>query len=160
MCRAVIILLAGLFAFASCVDTVDRSLSRRYEIEPEANRSAELEQRFQETLRVIEQNPYETGPRYWLGNYYIHEKRDYEAALEQFRTCARIEPRNPIPRFKMGEAYIFMKNYDDALLAFEKSVEIDPAFAPPYYSMSKIYETRGNRPLAEMYMAKYEKLKK
>ena len=60
----------------------------------------------------------------------------------------------------MGEAYLYMKKYDDALAAFEKSMDVDLTYAPPYFSIAKIYESRGKKPLAEMYMTKYKKLKK
>jgi tetratricopeptide (TPR) repeat protein len=56
----------------------------------------------------------------------------YEAAME-------LDPKNPIPSFKIGDIYYSARNYDEALLSFQKSIQIDSTFIPVYRELGLLY---------------------
>lgn len=85
--------------------------------------------------RAIELNP-NYAPTYqwygeWLGEAYRSGKSDrIEEALELSRKAIALDPKSAIITNDYGEVLQFSGRYEEAMAQFEKSIELEPEFAP------------------------------
>jgi len=66
-----------------------------------------------------------------IGNVYVAQGQT-EAAIEQFRIAHSMDSSQAISMFSMGTAYASRQDWLPALHAFERSISINPRFAPAY----------------------------
>jgi tetratricopeptide (TPR) repeat protein len=63
--------------------------------------------------------------------------------LETYREAVDASPRDPATHFKLGETYIRMGRYEEALVALRNAVRFDPDYAEAYYQLGVAYESIG-----------------
>jgi tetratricopeptide (TPR) repeat protein len=67
----------------------------------------------------------------------------YEAADEPIAKFLALSPDNPNGHFLDGDAHFFRKQFDEALRAYEKALELDPAFIDATQRIAQIDVLRG-----------------
>ncbi len=68
---------------------------------------------------------------------------DSAAASAAFARAAQLEPREPEHWIKLGLARAQLKQWDEAVAAYERALSLDPA-ARTYNNLANIYFRRGN----------------
>ncbi len=76
---------------------------------------------------------YRAGLRAW-------EKSDWSSVLTYMQQATTAEPNTPDIYYYIGEAYRNLGNYEQAVLAYGKALEISPGFAPAYLGRALAYE--------------------
>jgi serine/threonine protein kinase/lipoprotein NlpI len=69
--------------------------------------------------------------------------KDFESALADAQQTARLEPRNPMPRYLIGVIYLGRRHYDDALAALEEAMDVKMDYAKPYLARAQIHHWHG-----------------
>jgi Flp pilus assembly protein TadD len=86
-----------------------------------------------------------------LGAIAIHQG-DASAALELFRHAVRSDPKDPDPYHGIGTALRVLGHTDEAILALEAALTVDPAHAPSLYDRALLLQQSGKLDAAaEMY---------
>lgn len=71
-----------------------------------------------------------------------------EEAIEKYSTAVKTEP-TAANYLELGAAYYIAKRWNDALQAFQKTVEADPKQAFAYYYLGILNAAMGNRDKAD-----------
>src|SRR5271154_4405047 len=58
--------------------------------------------------------------------------------------CALDPAREKTADLNDGVKYLKAARYDEAIIEFRKSVQIDPLFAPAHYQLARAYQATGN----------------
>jgi protein O-GlcNAc transferase len=66
---------------------------------------------------------------------HLFEKRDFQAAAGEFRTCVDSEPGNPSCWYWLGESNLSSGRYNDAAAALQRAVNLQADFAGAYRSL-------------------------
>jgi tetratricopeptide (TPR) repeat protein len=92
--------------------------------------------------QAIELNPDYAWPYASLGLIY-EQQEQYEAALLVYQQSAQRHerPEDQAVSWKhVGDIYRHLKRFEDAIEAYGRAVEFDPAYAWPYHNLGLIYE--------------------
>ena len=95
-----------------------------------------------EFKRAIELNPHYALAHQWYGGYLSTTGRFREADAEQKRAL-ELEPLSLAANFEAALALYFSRNYDQAINQFQKTLELDANFPPPYTFLGAAYEQKG-----------------
>jgi len=95
-----------------------------------------------EFKRAIELNPRYAPAHQWYGGYLSATGRFREADAEKKRAL-ELEPLSLVINFEMGLAFYFSRSYDHAIDQFQKTLELDANFPPPYAFLAAAYEQKG-----------------
>ena len=106
----------------------------------------------------IQQNlPPENPHRAKVHYFYALVKKaygDYDDAIHQLRLAAAQFPRDRKVRNEIGRLLYLQRKYEDALVEFQKTVEVNPEDLDAHYNMMLCYRALKNQVMA----AKEEKL--
>jgi tetratricopeptide (TPR) repeat protein len=75
--------------------------------------------------RAYELDPASLSANLFLAFYY-QRQNNHEKALEYLNDAARLEPKNPIIHTEIGSSLAASGDLQNALLAYQKAVELDP----------------------------------
>jgi tetratricopeptide (TPR) repeat protein len=78
-------------------------------------------------LRAVERRPRYWATRSWLADFYREQNR-YEDSAEQLRQAVELTPDNAIAWTSLGSTYLYMGRYQDAELAYRRSLALAPTF--------------------------------
>jgi tetratricopeptide (TPR) repeat protein len=93
--------------------------------------------------RVLELNPNHAEGHAQQGLILSHVGRPAEA-LEAIRTAMRLDPRHPFFFvWILGQAQFLLKQTDEAITQFEKSIESNPDFAIGHLMLASAYAHAG-----------------
>ena len=95
-----------------------------------------------EFKRAIELNPQYALAHQWYGGYLSTTGRFREADAEKKRAL-ELEPLSLAANFEAALALYFSRNYDQAINQFQKTLELDANFPPPYTFLGAAYEQKG-----------------
>ena len=95
-----------------------------------------------EFKRAIELNPRYAPAHQWYGGYLSATGRFREADAEKKRAL-ELEPLSLVINFEVGLSSYFFRNYDQAIDQFQKTLELDANFPPPYTFLAASYEQKG-----------------
>jgi tetratricopeptide (TPR) repeat protein len=71
--------------------------------------------------------------------------RKYQEALTYQQREVELEPRNAEAYFRLGDLYVQLGNYDQALAAFEKVGELTPEFESFRAGIARVYALTGRQ---------------
>jgi tetratricopeptide (TPR) repeat protein len=77
----------------------------------------------------------------WYSNY---QTRNYDAALNDARQGAKLEPKNASFVLAAGDIYRAQKNFSDAITAYNRAAQVDPANTDVYYFIALAYQAQGD----------------
>ena len=67
-------------------------------------------------------------------------RQEYDPVAEEYALKAvALDPRLPLVHFLLGELYIYKSRIPEAIAAFQKELEINPANAATYYKLAEAY---------------------
>lgn len=92
------------------------------------------------------------------GDNLILEKK-YKEALEEYKKALEMNEEKPVPHYKMGLAYYFLKDYDRAVLHYKRALKLDPDYVKAMNNLALIYEKQDNDAEALMLYKKAVELK-
>jgi len=95
-----------------------------------------------EFKRAIELNPHYALAHQWYGGYLSTTGRFREADAEKKRAL-ELEPLSLAANFEAALGLYFSRNYDQAINQFQKTLELDANFPPPYTFLGAAYEQKG-----------------
>lgn len=95
-----------------------------------------------EFKRAIELNPRYAPAHEWYGRYLSATGRFREADAEEERAL-ELEPLSLVINFEVGLASYSSRSYDQAIDQFQKTLELDATFPPPYAYLAAAYEQKG-----------------
>ncbi len=81
----------------------------------------------------------------------LNQARDYAGAEKMYHKALEAEPNNAGTYCNLGGAYYNMQRIDEALVAFRKSIELDPRYAQglAYMNLAVVLSGRGRQGEAE-----------
>jgi tetratricopeptide (TPR) repeat protein len=104
--------------------------------------------------KAIELRPFYADAWVGLGDARA-AKGEVDAAVEAFRNALDHNPLNPRIHASLGKIYFSEKNlYFEAVQAYERAVELDPAFLEARLGLGEVYEEKG---LYKEAIAQYQK---
>ncbi len=77
------------------------------------------------------------------------DKKDYQAAYKEFSKLFDIEPQNDVVNFYLGRSALELKQYEEAIGAFERVLIIKPGFSRARIELARAYFEAGNLQEAE-----------
>ncbi|MEO0785020.1 MAG: winged helix-turn-helix domain-containing protein [Pseudomonadota bacterium] len=86
---------------------------------------------------------------------------DYDTGIEFFRTAIQISPNYPghaIWLYGMSLGYAAKKDAENEQRILEEAIKLDPKFAPPYVSLSRLAEYAGDQEAADAYKQRAKEL--
>ena len=97
---------------------------------------------------VVAQDPNILDAWVMLGNEYAR-KRDFAAALEQYKRALQINPAYDLATINLANAYRALGQYDAALVGYERYLAKDPRNGFVRYQMGELYVDLGRLEQAE-----------
>jgi tetratricopeptide (TPR) repeat protein len=67
-----------------------------------------------------------------------YQEQDWEETIKYLKQAIQTQPDAPDLHYHLGEVYLQTGDIENALIAFEKSIETDPDFAAGYYGRAKL----------------------
>jgi len=84
-------------------------------------------------------------PEYYLsiaGDYY--RRGEYQKAADECQKALMVYPFHKEAQYNLGNAYVKMEQWDDALQAFQQAVWIQDTYPEPHYGLAVVYARTGN----------------
>ena len=94
-------------------------------------------------LDVLKVNPRDHQALLILGNHYARVERDFAAATRFIERAAEIAPKDAIAQNSLGAMYFEQKQPEQALMHFDRALELNPKFANAFYGKSMLLMTEG-----------------
>jgi tetratricopeptide (TPR) repeat protein len=108
---------------------------------------------------VISSEPNHADAHYYLGNIYYNRK-DYETSLPHFEQAAKIDYKSVDKLMAWGENQRALKQFDRAIVQFQKVIGFEPNNANAYYALGLTYIGLNNKIAARQQLQKLEPLNK
>jgi len=67
------------------------------------------------------------------------EAEKFDAAAERLEAIATIDPENPAILYNLGVVYTFLKREDDAVMLFQRCLDLNPYYVQAWYNMGQIF---------------------
>ena len=71
--------------------------------------------------------------------------RDTKAALDEYGQAVELDGTDGVQRYHYGSALATAGRQEEAELQLRKAIELEPLFAPPYFTLGAVLEARGLR---------------
>ena len=106
-------------------------------------RAGDRRQAVLELNRVLKREP-KFEPALFMRAQIEWETQKVDAAMQDWKQCCSIAPQDPNAFLAYGTCLEFRKRYDEAVKAYGKVIEIDPACSNALQCRSGIYRMQGN----------------
>lgn len=99
-----------------------------------------------------------------LSNYYCelaesnYNKGNNSGAIGNYKLSIQYNSNNVKANFSLGHLYQELKEFDNAIIYYNKTIELEPDNPLPYFNLSLIYETKGDSKLQNYYRTKASSL--
>ncbi|MDW7695675.1 tetratricopeptide repeat protein [Flammeovirgaceae bacterium SG7u.111] len=70
----------------------------------------------------------------------LRKSNNFIAAIDEYERAIALQPENPRFPFSKGMCYFTLKDYDNAVMAFEETSKLKSDFVPAYTMMAKSYQ--------------------
>jgi tetratricopeptide (TPR) repeat protein len=77
-----------------------------------------------------------------LANAYLQAKQ-YDQSEKQFLAAAKLNPKDPVPVYTLGQQYLSQGKNSQAMAMFQKTLKISPNDGNVYYAMGSAYNAEG-----------------
>lgn len=108
---------------------------------------------------VVAADPKNANAHYYLGNI-IYNRKDYENSLPHFDQAAKIDYKSVEKLMALGENQRALKQFDRAIVQYQKVIGFEPDNANAYYGMGLTYIGLNNKIGARQQLQKLEPLNK
>jgi len=71
---------------------------------------------------------------------HLRKSNNFIAAIDEYDRAIALEPENPRFLFSKGMCYLTLKEYDNAILAYEETSRLKQDFVPAYTMMARCYQ--------------------
>jgi tetratricopeptide (TPR) repeat protein len=78
-----------------------------------------------------------------------YDARRFQEVLDWGAKASQLSPTRPQIYFEMGQAYVGMKKYNEAIEAFKKAVELNPRTMESRWNLMAVYVVAGKDSLAQ-----------
>ncbi|HWQ33697.1 MAG TPA: protein kinase [Blastocatellia bacterium] len=95
-----------------------------------------------EFRRAIELNPSYVTAHHWFAHVLAAEGRESEA-LAEIRLAEQLDPRSPIVKTAVALVWFYAREYEQALEACRRALELDPGLVPAHRVMRWIHQAQG-----------------
>jgi len=129
--------------------TANRYLKMAVEVKPTANAYNDLsvisifEKDFDNSidyaLKAIELDPKLASAYNNLGVAYANGKKDFQKATEYYKQAIELNPKYGTAYQNLGEAQFLAGKLDDAVMSYQKCLELDPASAQANYGIAVVF---------------------
>lgn len=92
--------------------------------------------------RGLELNPKYPTAHQWYASYLVQMGK-FEAAKQEIEQAQQLDPLSPIISSNAGLYSYFEHRYDDAIVQYQKTLEIDPAFWVAHHYLGLAYAKKG-----------------
>jgi tetratricopeptide (TPR) repeat protein len=92
----------------------------------------------QYATKAVEIEPKNASLKLVLADAHL-ANNDGSSAMAQYKAAANLDPKSPLPQWKIGKLYLGAKNYDLGMQHFKEGLELDAEFAPIYREMGELY---------------------
>lgn len=82
----------------------------------------------------------------------------YQTAADSFKQALEKDPKQPAVWAYLGESYDKLKNYPEAVAAYEKAIALSPNDAGLYQNLGNIHASQGDTEKAKVYYEKSAQL--
>jgi tetratricopeptide (TPR) repeat protein len=72
---------------------------------------------------------------------HLRKSNNLIAAIDEYERAIALDGSNPRFPFSKGMCYVTLKDFENAVLAFEQTVKLKPDFVPAYTMLAKCYES-------------------
>ena len=79
----------------------------------------------------------------------VEAEGDLTAAARGFELCARMDKKDPLAPFNLGNVQATLGQAQNALQSYSRAIARDARFSEAYYNRSKIFEAAGDDELSE-----------
>jgi tetratricopeptide (TPR) repeat protein len=100
-----------------------------------------------EYRRALELNPNDALARFRFGEYLQVMGRN-EEGFAQMRQAIALDPLNPNPAAELGAQFYTARQYDQAMRAFQKTLELEPDYAWAHTGLGWVYSEKKMYPEA------------
>jgi len=80
---------------------------------------------------------------------YLADRKDYLRAEKEFHAAIKLNPRDYMSYFALGNVYYCMQKVPQAIESYNKSLAINPFFYSAHFNLGIIYNEMGQEELAE-----------
>ncbi len=108
---------------------------------------------------VIASDPKNANAQYYLGNIY-YSRKEYQTSLPYFEQAAKLDYKSTEKIMAWGENQRALKQFDRAIVQFQKVIGFDPNNANAYYALGLTYIGLNNKIGARQQLQKLEPLNK
>lgn len=97
-----------------------------------------------EYKKAINLNPNNTMAHMWYGLYCLSAKARLDDAIFEIKLAYKLDPLSPIINWSIGFILYLSRDYDEAIQAFEKTLEIESNFQPAlqYYILTYLQKKK------------------
>jgi tetratricopeptide (TPR) repeat protein len=108
---------------------------------------------------ILEAEPNNAEAHYYLGNIY-YRRQQFETALPHFERAAKTDGKAVDKLMALGETQRALKQFDRAIVQYQKVIGFDPNNANAYYGLGLTYIGLNNKIGARQQLQKLEPLNK
>ena len=76
----------------------------------------------------------------------LRRQRKHKEAIDNYRLAQKLSPRDSVVCYNLARAYIDLKNFDQAAIALERAIALDPEFEEAITALGAPGGTEGIRP--------------
>lgn len=108
---------------------------------------------------VLQTDPNHSDANFYLGNIYYNQKK-YDASLPYFLQAAKYDGKSVEKLMALGETQRELKQFETAIVQFQKVIGFQPTNANAYYGLGLTYIGLNNKIGARQQLQKLEPLNK
>jgi TolB-like protein/DNA-binding winged helix-turn-helix (wHTH) protein/Tfp pilus assembly protein PilF len=102
----------------------------------------------EEFKRAIALNPNSAVAHFFYSAYYLNPLKKSEQAVSEMKKALELDPRSPIFTAYVGLDYFYARQYEKALMQYNKTVALYPDFHITHYWLAWLYSQRDQYPEA------------